>query len=172
MQQVRFRVVQGQPMGKVLLFPIGREFLFGRGAECAVRANSEWVSRQHCLLRVDEERAFLRDLGSRNGTLVNGERLVGERQLTHHDQVQVGPLVFEVDLEESGEPAPTLSAVAATLPAKPGTAEMQAADTQEVVDVNAAPKSATPEAEDRSTENHPLLSKTEPLTVPAQTQER
>src|SRR5947209_2581732 len=65
MQQVRFRVVQGQPMGKVLLFPVGREFLFGRGAECAVRANSEWVSRQHCLLRVDEERAFLRDLGSR-----------------------------------------------------------------------------------------------------------
>src|SRR5437773_80522 len=42
--EVRFRVVHGQPMGKVVLFPVGREFLFGRGAECVVRANSDWVS--------------------------------------------------------------------------------------------------------------------------------
>ena len=106
---VQFRVMHGRPIGKRLEFPAGREFVFGRGRECDVRANSEWVSWQHCLLRVEEDCAFLRDLGSRNGTLVNGERLVGERPLQPHDQVQVGPLVFEVEFVEAGN-SPTFPA--------------------------------------------------------------
>src|SRR5438094_1243440 len=88
-------VVQGRPEGKSLLFPRG-EYLFGRGDECHIRPNSDWVSRQHCLLRVTSDQVVLRDLGSRNGTLVNGERVVGERPLAHGDQLQVGPLVFQV----------------------------------------------------------------------------
>jgi pSer/pThr/pTyr-binding forkhead associated (FHA) protein len=94
-------VVQGRPAGKTLNFPDG-VYYFGRGAECHVRPNSEWVSRQHCLLRVSSEGVFLRDLGSRNGTLVNGARLAGERPLAHGDQVQLGPLVFEVRLTDVG----------------------------------------------------------------------
>jgi predicted component of type VI protein secretion system len=102
---VKLRIVQGRPKGKSLLFPAG-EYVFGRGDECHVRPNSEWVSRQHCLLRVTSEGTFLRDLGSRNGTLVNGVRLVGERALGPGDQVQVGPLVFEVIVEEPVPGAP------------------------------------------------------------------
>jgi predicted component of type VI protein secretion system len=177
--QVRFRVVQGQPMGKLLLFPIGREVIFGRGAECDVRANSEWVSRQHCLLRVAKDRAVLCDLGSRNGTLVNGERVVGERQLSHHDQVQVGPLVFEVELEAT-DPTRSSDAIATfpamtsarSAPGKPGTAELQAADTQEVVDIKSRSKPAPPQTEDRSTEDVPLVDNIEPVTAPAQSEER
>src|SRR5438445_3372806 len=94
---VKLLVVQGRPYGKSLLFPNG-EYYFGRGPECHVRPESEWVSRQHCLLRVTGDAAFLRDLGSRNGTLVNGTLLERERRLFHGDQVQIGPLVFEVRL--------------------------------------------------------------------------
>ena len=97
---VKFLIVQGRPAGKSLDFPLG-EYVFGRGDECHVRPNSDWVSRQHCLLRVTRGGAFLRDLGSRNGTLVNGVRLLEERPLRHADQVQVGPLVFEVRIDES-----------------------------------------------------------------------
>jgi pSer/pThr/pTyr-binding forkhead associated (FHA) protein len=100
--KVKLRIVQGRPEGKSMLFPRG-EYVFGRGAECHVRPNSDWVSRQHCILRVTAGGAFLRDLGSRNGTLINGTRLVDECHLQHGDQVQVGPLVFEVVLEESGD---------------------------------------------------------------------
>jgi pSer/pThr/pTyr-binding forkhead associated (FHA) protein len=96
--KVKMLVVQGRPAGKSLVFPLG-DYYFGRGTECHVRPNSEWVSRQHCLLRVTSHGAFLRDLGSRNGTLVNGALLNEERLLTHGDQVQVGPLVFEVQLD-------------------------------------------------------------------------
>lgn len=92
-------VVQGKPSGKKLVFPTG-EYFFGRGEECHVRPNSEWVSRQHCLLRVAAEGVFLKDLGSRNGTLVNGELLTEERQLQPGDHIQLGPLVFEARTEE------------------------------------------------------------------------
>ena len=95
---VKFLVVQGRPKDKVIKFGNG-EFLFGRGAECHVRPNSEWVSRQHCLLRVTPDAVFLRDLASRNGTHVNGALVVEDRLLAHGDLVQVGPLVFEIQLE-------------------------------------------------------------------------
>lgn len=95
---VKMRVVQGRPLGKTLVFAAG-DYYFGRGAECHVRPNSEWVSRQHCLLRVRADSTSLRDLGSRNGTLVNGALLHEERRLRQGDQVQIGPLVFEIQLE-------------------------------------------------------------------------
>jgi pSer/pThr/pTyr-binding forkhead associated (FHA) protein len=98
---LRLRIVQGRPHGQQLCFPQG-EYLFGRGAECQVRPNSEWVSRQHCLLRVTADAAWIRDLGSRNGTLLNGVRLVSEHGLCSGDRVEIGPLVFEVQLD----PAP------------------------------------------------------------------
>ncbi len=106
---VKLLIVQGRPEGKSLQFPQG-EYVFGRGAECHVRPNSDWVSRQHCLLRVSPSGAALRDLGSRNGTLVNGVRLLQECSLRHGDQVQVGPLVFEVLLDEAVSPPPISAA--------------------------------------------------------------
>jgi predicted component of type VI protein secretion system len=96
--RARLRVVQGKPQGKHLYFPPG-DYYFGRGEECQVRPNSPMVSRQHCLLRVGDGGVWLRDLGSRNGTLVNGRLLDRERQLKSGDQIQIGPLVFELHLE-------------------------------------------------------------------------
>lgn len=95
---VKFLVVQGKARGQHLLFPDG-EFLFGRGPECHVRPDSEWVSRQHCLLHIKGDDISLRDLGSTNGTLVNGVRVVGSRDLHIGDQVQIGPLVFQVAVD-------------------------------------------------------------------------
>jgi predicted component of type VI protein secretion system len=103
--KVKLLVVHGRPQGKSLQFPPG-EFVFGRGAECHVRPNSDWVSRQHCLLRVAEDGVHLRDLGSRNGTLVNGTRVLEERRLENGDKVQVGPLVFQIVFDAA---APVLS---------------------------------------------------------------
>jgi pSer/pThr/pTyr-binding forkhead associated (FHA) protein len=104
---LKMRVIQGKPAGKTLLFRPGGDYLFGRGDECHVRFNSEWVSRQHCLVRVREVGAILCDLGSRNGTLINGLVCEGEQELNEGDQVQIGPLTFVVALEPSpAEAAP------------------------------------------------------------------
>jgi pSer/pThr/pTyr-binding forkhead associated (FHA) protein len=96
--RVRLLVVRGKPQGKSFSFPRG-EFVIGRGSECHLRPNSSWVSRQHCMLRITEATASILDLGSVNGTLLNGRRLVGEQPLAHGDQLQVGPLVLKVCLE-------------------------------------------------------------------------
>jgi len=92
---LQLRVVQGRPNGKHLAFDRG-DYLVGRGSECHIQPNSAWVSRQHCLLRVTPQAAWVRDLGSDTGTLVNGVRLQCERLLTAGDLLEVGPLVFEV----------------------------------------------------------------------------
>lgn len=94
---VQLVVIKGNPRGRTLSFGPG-EYLVGRGPECHIRPDSEWVSRQHCLLSVALDRILLKDLGSTNGTLVNGQRLIGERELVHSDTIQVGPLVFQMRL--------------------------------------------------------------------------
>jgi predicted component of type VI protein secretion system len=130
---VKLLVVRGQPQGKSLLFPQG-EFVIGRGDECHIRPNSSWVSRQHCMLRITDEALYLRDLGSTNGTLVNGSRLIGECPLVQGDQIQVGPLVFEVHLEKAVAAAPG--------PSKSDTGMHQTIDTAEgpaLPDVNPTP---------------------------------
>ena len=93
--QLKMRVVRGKPKGHCLMFPPG-EFMFGRGPECDVRPNSDLVSRQHCLLAITDDGALIRDLGSANGTLVNGQLVVGDRKLDDGDTVEIGPLVLQV----------------------------------------------------------------------------
>lgn len=90
----KLHVLRGQPQGKKLTFPNG-EFLIGRGEECHIRPNSPWVSRQHCILRVADSEVALHDLGSTNGTLINGSRVIGAQVLRDRDNIQIGPLVFE-----------------------------------------------------------------------------
>ena len=91
---VKLLVVHGKPAGRELLFGPGEHFL-GRGPECQVRFNSEWVSRQHCVLVVADGEAKIRDLGSRNGTLVNGVLIREAATLAEGDRVQIGPVTFE-----------------------------------------------------------------------------
>jgi pSer/pThr/pTyr-binding forkhead associated (FHA) protein len=111
---VKMKVVQGKPHGSYLEFPEG-EFVVGRGPECHVRPNSELISRQHCLLRVRGSVIVVRDLGSTNGTLVNGKRLRDECSLADGDTIQLGPLVLQVIFADDdlgpdiALPPPTLS---------------------------------------------------------------
>ena len=72
------------------------ENLVGRDPECALTIPSGLVSRQHARIVVDGGRVTLRDLGSKNGTLVGGLRVAGELSLSDGDEVRIGPalLVF------------------------------------------------------------------------------
>ena len=98
---VQLKVLHGKPHGHCLRFGPG-EFVFGRGPECHVRPNSELVSRQHCMLKVQRDGALsVRDLGSANGTLVNGARVVGELPLQNGDTLQLGPVVLQVLINPS-----------------------------------------------------------------------
>jgi predicted component of type VI protein secretion system len=94
--KVQLVVVRGKPEGKVIPL-VGPKFKIGRGETCHLRPNSEQVSREHAEFTLSGDSIVVRDLGSRNGTLVNGKALTADScRLKDRDLVQVGPLTFAV----------------------------------------------------------------------------
>ena len=88
----------------------GREAVLGRGEDCDVRVVSGQVSRRHAAVRVAGGDFLVRDLGSTNGTLVNGERVKGERKLMPGDRIEVGGVAVTfcyVDPDIAGSDPPT-----------------------------------------------------------------
>ena len=74
--KVVLKVISGPIQGKVFEFDKHDTFLFGRGKECHAKiAKDGYVSRHHFLLEVNPPEATVRDLGSLNGTHINGVRL-------------------------------------------------------------------------------------------------
>jgi len=76
-------------------------FLIGRDPGCQLRANSESISRKHCEIVVSDAEVAIRDLGSMNGTLVNGEPIQEVVSFKNGDVLQVGPLRFLVRIVDS-----------------------------------------------------------------------
>ena len=96
--QVRLKVLQGSKTGKEIKLPTP-QCLVGRSEECHLRPQTDAISRRHCLIMTTENEVVVRDLKSRNGTFVNGERVTEEAVLLSGDQLRVGPLAFEVVIE-------------------------------------------------------------------------
>jgi hypothetical protein len=79
--KVVLQVISGPIRGKVFEFDKHDTFVFGRGKECHAKlAKDGYVSRHHFLLEVNPPAATIRDLGSTNGTHVNGQRYGGRRR--------------------------------------------------------------------------------------------
>ena len=80
---------------------LDRRLLVGRGPETDLQLIDEKVSREHCVFERLGEAVVLKDLGSRNGTWVNGERLTASHTLVAGDQVGIGETVvaFAPDFE-------------------------------------------------------------------------
>ena len=72
------------------------EMRVGRTDDCEITLADPRVSRNHAVLRVEGTRIVLEDMGSANGTLVNGLRLVGSVELKHGDDIQFDKYKFRV----------------------------------------------------------------------------
>jgi pSer/pThr/pTyr-binding forkhead associated (FHA) protein len=84
-------------------FSITRDMtVIGRREDCDLRIPLGDVSRKHCRLVQDGDGIRIEDLGSSNGTYVNGQR-VQEAMVTPGDSIQVGPIVFVLQVD--GQPA-------------------------------------------------------------------
>lgn len=81
----------------------GPVFSLGREPECDHQIFNMQVSRHHCDLYVNEESVLLRDRGSRNGTFVNGEMVLGEHQLRDDDTLAIGPVLFTISIDKTEE---------------------------------------------------------------------
>jgi pSer/pThr/pTyr-binding forkhead associated (FHA) protein len=104
-----------------LEIPLKKEkFLIGRAKECALRAGSEAISRQHCAITRHEDGYTVKDLGSRNGTHVNETRITEEVPLVAGNELRVGPLKFRIDvLAEKPKEHEAKPALPPLMPASP-----------------------------------------------------
>ncbi len=113
--RVTLRVLAGPYSGREFTFDQHDTFLIGRSDSAHLYLpEDKFFSRHHCLLEIAPPRCFLRDLGSTNGTFVNGQK-VPEAHLRSGDRIQGGQTVLEVEVHADqtvtidGSETPTLT---------------------------------------------------------------
>jgi hypothetical protein len=89
-------IVAGPGSGRGFILPLGTTVL-GRGQDADVILADSSVSRRHAELHAGAAKVVIRDLGSSNGTFVNGARLTGSTELHDGDEVRVGSVVLRSD---------------------------------------------------------------------------
>jgi two-component system, cell cycle response regulator len=87
-------VLTGPSIGKVFRLTKPSTTI-GRVADADIHLETDSVSRRHATLEVGPEGIDLVDLGSKNGTLLNGKRVTGRNRLANGDRVQVGDTVLK-----------------------------------------------------------------------------
>lgn len=152
---IQLRITEGSAKGKVFDFAAHDTFLLGRHPDCHVHLpDDSFVSRHHFILEVCPPQACVRDLGSRNGTYVNGRKVGGRKEgetpeegarraypevtLKHGDRIHVGDTALEVAVKQS--------APAAAVPAAPPVPSFDELNPQQLADLllKAAKKGKAP----------------------------
>jgi pSer/pThr/pTyr-binding forkhead associated (FHA) protein len=99
-------VASGKSAGRSIAIKRDR-LLIGRAEECDVRPLSEDVSRRHCEVIVGPAEVWVADLGSRNGTFVNGQRISEKTKVVDGDIVRVGALELKLSCVDPAAKAGT-----------------------------------------------------------------
>lgn len=68
----------------------------GRSAGCSIVLDEQYVSSVHTRLFARDDQVFVEDLGSTNGTWINGVRAVGQMPVRIGDRVQIGNVILEL----------------------------------------------------------------------------
>lgn len=179
-------VASGKSAGRTISVKRNK-LLIGRAEECDVRPLSEEVSRRHAAVIVGPADVWVEDLGSRNGTFVNGSRIEAKTKVVDGDMIRVGSLELRVSCQtpttQGGEEdisrwlmaddqtAATTDTTRTVAAAKP-----DPGDSAESSFVGGMDASATGSADGSATRSSATLSlqdlkdaKSKPGTLPAQT---
>ncbi|HEV7699447.1 MAG TPA: FHA domain-containing serine/threonine-protein kinase [Pyrinomonadaceae bacterium] len=96
--RVSLNVVAGPQMGRTFTFDQHDTFMIGRSEDSHFcLPQDRFFSRHHCILEIAPPQTFIRDLGSTNGTYVNGMR-IETAYLKSGDRIQGGETVLEVEV--------------------------------------------------------------------------
>ncbi len=79
-----------------LSFGVDRSLVLGRSLESDIAVVSPHVSRQHARLDLDDSQLMIEDLGSANGTVVNGRAVKGRCALQNEDEIRFHDIIFRV----------------------------------------------------------------------------
>ncbi|MBK6922694.1 MAG: DUF4388 domain-containing protein [Deltaproteobacteria bacterium] len=96
--------VRGKYQGQDFALEAGKAVIAGRSTEADLVLSDDAVSRKHARFHGARGRIWVRDLGSRNGTLVNGERVL-QHCLREGDRIAIGSSLAKVELKDVAEVA-------------------------------------------------------------------
>jgi serine/threonine-protein kinase len=114
--RVSLNVIGGPQTGRTFTFDQHDTFMIGRSEDAQFcLPQDRFFSRHHCLIEIAPPQAFMRDLGSTNGTYVNGMR-VETAHLKSGDRIQGGETVLQVEVTIGPEDAPAGSSAAVSTP--------------------------------------------------------
>ena len=103
---VRLAVIKGPDAGKVFEIPPGQTRTVGRSSKSDIHIHDIGISRIHCQVRNEGNRSLAEDLNSKNGTIVNGERIIQSAQLQDDDELKIGTTVLKVAIVKDDERTP------------------------------------------------------------------
>ncbi|MGE0707006.1 MAG: protein kinase [Planctomycetota bacterium] len=106
---LRLQFTSGHHQGQTLEFEAPRTLILGRSSQTDVQIYDERISRRHCAIRLDAERVRIKDLGSGNGTFVNGAQ-IRETELASGDKLRLGQTDIDIQLQKEG-PLPETAAL-------------------------------------------------------------
>ncbi|MEM9353859.1 MAG: SpoIIE family protein phosphatase [Planctomycetota bacterium] len=94
----KLRILQGGEVGREFTLGDG-DSVVGRSPDCDVILDVAAVSRHHATIQRADGRASLKDMGSRNGTYINGQRVQDSQALADGDQILICDVLFEYTAE-------------------------------------------------------------------------
>jgi pSer/pThr/pTyr-binding forkhead associated (FHA) protein len=141
-------VVRGRSAAKTLKLANGITTV-GRQEDCQLRIGSSQVSRKHCQLFEQGGRLVVIDLGSSNGTFVNGTKIEGHHVLKSGDVLSLGKVKFRVEkLDASGSTKPADTAVPSPPPESGSSDEFEIDFDDGAESVGVTPPASSPVQDD------------------------
>lgn len=121
-RQARLTVLAGAHQGMEVALNQDA-ILLGRGTDCDLPLFDNYASRHHCWIELRDDEWWIRDLGSKNGTLVGGQRVQHEQRLADGETIGIG--ATQLRFSNPGDtksyealPAPPVSRLRVDAPAR------------------------------------------------------
>jgi pSer/pThr/pTyr-binding forkhead associated (FHA) protein len=89
-------VTQGSQTGQSAALADG-VIMIGRGADCQIILDDDYVSTRHARVVSGENGVYVEDLGSTNGSYVNGQRITAPTTITMSDTVRIGRTILKLE---------------------------------------------------------------------------
>ena len=99
------RFISGKYQGGEFPLRMNREIIIGRSSDLDMVLVEDMVSRRHAKISSTDAEVYIQDMGSTNGTFVNGEKIAGRALLHEGDRILVGTSIIKVVAVEGSDRA-------------------------------------------------------------------